>query len=153
MAEKLSLHLGPSRLLGVLLGSAHVLAAGAVWLAPLPVGCALAASGAFAAHLAWVLRRHAFRSDAGASIELELLDDCSVSVYSRAGVSRAYRIAGSSFVSPLLTVLNLRTGIGHGARTVLIASDSLDADSFRRLRVWLRWRWRDRSSIPAFPAS
>jgi toxin CptA len=143
MVERLSLHLGPSRLLAALLGSTHVLAAGALWLAPLPLAWVLAGSLALLAHLAWLVRLHAWRSDAGALIDLELLDDCSVSVRSRTGPWEPYRIAGSSFVSRPLVVLNLRSAVERRTRGVLIAADSLDADSFRRLRVWLRWRWRD----------
>ncbi len=147
MAERLSLRLGPSRLLTAMLGSTHILAGGALWLASLPLAWALACSLALSAHLAWAVRLHAWRSDAGALIDLELLDDFSVSVCSRTGPWEHYRIAGSSFVSRPLVVLNLRSGVGRQKRRVLIAADSLDADSFRRLRVWLRWRWRDGTDV------
>jgi toxin CptA len=147
MAERLSLSLGSSRLLTEILGGAHVLAAAALWLAPLPAGWALAGSLALSVHLAWVLRRHAWRNAAGALIELELLDDCSISARARAGMWEAYRVARSSFVSPLLTVLNLRPEAGGWSRPVLITADNADADSFRRLRVWLRWRCRDGAQV------
>lgn len=148
MAERLSLRLGPSRLLAAMLGSAHVAAGAALWLAPVPVVDALACSVALSVHLAWIVRRHALRTEASALIELEVVDDGSVSVCTRAGLRRAYRVAGSSFVSPLLTVLNLRSEGGRWTHPVLIPADSLDADSFRRLRVWLRWRWRDGERVP-----
>jgi toxin CptA len=147
MAERLSLRLGSSRHLTQILGSAHVLAAAALWLAPLPAGLALAGSLALSVHLVWALRRHAWRSAAGSLIELELLDDCSISARSRAGIWEAYRVAGSSFVSPLLTVLNMRPEAGGWTRPVLIMADNVDADSFRRLRVWLRWRCRDGAQV------
>ncbi len=147
MVERLSLRLGPSRLLAGLLGSTHILAAGGLWLAPLPLAWALACSLALSAHLVWLVRLHAWRSGAGALIDLELLDDCSVLVCSRTGPRERYRIAASSFVSRPLVVLNLRSGVGRRTRRVLIAADSLDAESFRRLRVWLRWRWRDGADV------
>ncbi len=150
MVERLSLRLGPSRLLAGLLGSTHILAAGALWLAPLPLAWALACSLALSAHLVWLVRLHAWRSGANALIDLELLDDCSVFVCSRTGAQERYRIAPSSFVSRPLVVLNLRSGVGrHRTRRVLIAADSLDAESFRRLCVWLRWRWRDGADVRA----
>lgn len=153
MAERLSLRLVPSRHLAKMLGGAHLLAATALWLAPLPVGWALGCSLALLVHLALAVRRHAWLDAAGSLIQLELVDDCAVSACSRGGNWERYRIAGSSFVSPPLAVLNLRSGPGHRTRAVLIASDSLDADSFRRLRVWLRWRWRDGSNAPGIAAS
>jgi len=130
-------------------GGAHLLAAAALWLAPLPAGWALACSLALLVHLAFALRRHAWLSGAGALVELEVSDDCSVSACSRTGNWERCQIAGSTFVSPALTVLNLRCRAKRERRAVLIASDSLDADSFRRLRVWLRWRWRGGSSVLA----
>jgi toxin CptA len=141
--ERLSLHLSSSRLLATMLGGAHVLAAAAVWLAAAPVVYALACSVALSLHLAWVGRRDALRTDSHAMIELDVFDDGSVSACTRAGVRRAYRVVGSSFVSPLLTVLSLRPEAGGWTRHILIAADSVDAEGFRRLRVWLRWRWRD----------
>jgi toxin CptA len=125
-----------------MLGGAHVLAGAALWLAAVPVVYALACSVALSLHLAWVGRRDALRTDAHALIELDVLEDGLVSACTRAGVRCAYRVGGSSFVSPLLTVLNLRPEGGRWTRHILIAADSVDAESFRRLRVWLRWRWR-----------
>jgi toxin CptA len=143
MAERLQLRLRPSRLLAAILGSAHAVAGAGLWLAPLPPACALAGSLALLAHLAWVLRRHALRRGAGALVELELVDDGAVFVSRRDGLRSVYRIAGSTFVSAPLVVLNLRPEAERWTRCVLIAADSVDADRFRRLRVWLAWRWRD----------
>jgi len=141
MVERLSLRLGPSRLLAAVLAGAHVVAGAALWLAPVPVTYALACSVVLSVHLVWVVRRHALRTDDRALINLDLTDDGSVSVCTRAGLLRAYRVAGSTFVSPLLTVLSLRSETAPWTRRVLIPADSVDPDSFRRLRVWLRWRW------------
>ena len=49
-------------------------------------------------------------------------------------------VLGSSFVSPLLTVLSLRMLGAGGSRSLVVTPDALGADEFRRLRVWLRWR-------------
>ena len=140
MAEHLSLRLRPSRALMWLLAGVHVLGAGALWLAPLGAVWAVAGSLALGGHFVWVLRQHAWRSAAGSIVELELREDCSVSARSRAGRWLGYEVSGTSFVSPHLTVLNLHADAPWRARSVLITPDSLDADSVRRLRVWLRWR-------------
>jgi toxin CptA len=123
-----------------LLAGSHALAAGALWLAPLGATWIVAGNLALGGHFVWVLRQHAWRSAAGSVVELELREDCSVSARSRAGRWLGYQVSGASFVSPHLTVLNLRADARWRARSVLITPDSLDADSFRRLRVWLRWR-------------
>jgi toxin CptA len=140
MAERLSLRLGASQTLTRVLSGAHILAAGALWAAPVPAVLAVAGSLVLALHLASALRRHAWRSDARALVELELREDCSAAARSRAGEWKTYRVAGSSFVSPRLTVLNLRPERGLGRNAVLITADNADPDGFRRLRVWLRWR-------------
>ena len=140
MAERLSLRLGPSRTLTGLLGGAHTVAAGALWVTPVPEAWAFAGSFLLAVHLGWVLRHHAWRSARHALVELELGEDSSAAARSREGEWKAYRVAASSFVSARLTVVNLRPERGRGRRAVLITADNVDPDGFRRLRVWLRWR-------------
>ena len=140
MAERLSLRLGPSRILTGILGGAHFLAAGALWAAPVPVILALAGSLVLAVHLGWVLRHHAWRSARHALVELELHEDCSAAARSQVGEWKTYRVAASSFVSARLTVLNLRPEHGRRLHAVLITGDNVDPEGFRRLRVWLRWR-------------
>jgi toxin CptA len=142
VAERPFLLLGPSRLLASALGGAHALAAAALWLTPLPFAWRLAGSLGLAGHLAWSLRRHAWRTAARSVVELELRDDCSILARPRAGGWVDYQLDGGSFVSPLLTVLRLRPEARRLVCSVLITPDSLDPDSFRRLRVWLRWRYR-----------
>jgi toxin CptA len=45
----------------------------------------------------------------------------------------------SSFVAAYLTVLILKTGASRWRRNLLLTPDRVDAEAFRRLRVWLRW--------------
>jgi len=44
-----------------------------------------------------------------------------------------------SLVTPFITVLNVLPQGARLARSVVILPDSLDAESFRQLRVWLKW--------------
>lgn len=46
-------------------------------------------------------------------------------------------LQGSTVVHPWLTVIRLSTGRRH---EVVVCPDAIDADDFRRLRVWLRWK-------------
>jgi len=53
---------------------------------------------------------------------------------------QAVRLAGSSVVLPGCTVLRIASEHRWLNRNLLVLPDSLPADDFRRLRVWLRWR-------------
>lgn len=48
-------------------------------------------------------------------------------------------ILDSSFVTPWLTVLHLKPAQRWLPVHVVLLPDMLDADEFRRLRVWLKW--------------
>ncbi|TXI75896.1 MAG: hypothetical protein E6Q42_08330 [Dechloromonas sp.] len=49
------------------------------------------------------------------------------------------KFGATLFVHPWLTVFRLQTTAG-AARTIVVTVDSLPAEDFRRLRVFLRWR-------------
>ena len=49
------------------------------------------------------------------------------------------KLGATLFVHPWLTVFRLQTTAG-AARTIVVTVDSLPAEDFRRLRVFLRWR-------------
>lgn len=131
------LALRPSRKLAVLLLAAHA-ATGCMllWL-PLPPwlrgGAALLLLGS-AVH---TVMRHALLRGPRAITALAFTDSEQVSIGRRDGSWQAGRILGSSTVGALLTVLNIAAS-GRTAHVVLLG-DSLPADDFRRMRIWLRW--------------
>jgi len=49
-------------------------------------------------------------------------------------------LAGSSVILPSCTVLRIASEHRWLNRNLVVLPDSLPADDFRRLRVWLRWR-------------
>lgn len=57
----------------------------------------------------------------------------------RAGHEYAGRLARSTFVTPWLTVVNVRIPHRLRMQSVVILQDSMDRENFRRLRVLLRW--------------
>ena len=148
MSGPLRLQLQPSRRLAAALYTANGVAALALWLSPLPVVLSIAAGVALAMSAASSVRRHAFRSAASSLVELELYEDCTLSARSADGRWLHYRLVGSSFVSRVLAVLNLRTESAWGRRSVLIACDGIEAEAFRRLRVWLQWRCAGMAGAP-----
>ena len=129
---KRSLSLSPSYVLAAAIVGAHLCAAGAVLLV-LPgwpgalLGCALAALGLAAAWSRALLR--SARSARGLRLEGD-----GVVVELASGESRPALPGGH--VSRFLVCLALR----NPPRRVLVSADMLDAESFRRLRVWALWR-------------
>jgi hypothetical protein len=75
----------------------------------------------------------AFRLEGGDEIVLLL----------RSGSHVPGRISPDSLVTPYLVILNVILGEQRSrVRSVLILADAMEADSFRRLRVALRWSGR-----------
>jgi toxin CptA len=135
----LRITLRPSRRLGAVLIAAH--AAAAVTLLPLDLPAwAKGIVAVLAAMSLWrVLRRHAALRSSDALTAIELLGQDLAAVETRAGQRREARILPTTYVSPLLCVLNLRVAGRLLPQHALIVADNVDADSFRRLRVLLRW--------------
>ena len=141
IAERLRLQLGPSVGVAAVLAAAHAVAGVAIWITPLPLAVALSGTGVVLVSLVSTVRRHAFRHVRGALVELDIREDCTVSARLRGEEGWGeYRIEASSFVSAVITVVNLRSESGRRRVSALIAGDTLDPERFRQLRVWLRWR-------------
>jgi hypothetical protein len=62
-----------------------------------------------------------------------------VTVQTNDGVWRGGRVLGTSYVSPRLTVINLRQAEHKLAQHVIIVPHNIDREDFRKLRVILRW--------------
>lgn len=82
-------------------------------------------------HDAWLL--------ALSSNKTLLLDGDMILLVARNGDQVTARVLADSLVTPFITVLNVLPQGTYLARSVIILPDSLDAESFRQLRVWLRW--------------
>lgn len=127
-----------SRYLAAILIAAH----GATFaaLAPLPfppwAQTALAILVLFS--LIHSLRKAAWLSAPSANVAL-MLDGDQVMLATRSGKQLTGRILRNSLVTPYLTVLNVLPQGARFARSAVILPDSLDAESFRQLRVWLKW--------------
>lgn len=133
------IELRPSRQLAVILGGAHL---GALLvLAMLPAALWLQA-GAITLLLlsaAYTIRRHAWRRGRTAVTALHFTDREQLRLRMRDGSWHAGCVFGSSTVSVLCTVINIRLADRFFPQHAIIMNDSIDAEDFRRLRVWLRW--------------
>jgi len=82
-------------------------------------------------HDAWLL--------ALSSNKTLMLDGDMILLVARNGDQVTARVLTDSLVTPFITVLNVLPQGAYLARSVIILPDSLDSESFRQLRVWLRW--------------
>ena len=126
--------------LAALLVIAHLIA-GACVFAFVPAWWTVAIlTIALCASLVFHLRRDALRLSGDAVIEVTLRDHGRCKLLTRGGAVLEGTVAGSSFVSALFTVLNVRLDGGRRLRSVVVMPDCATAEDRRRLRVWLRYR-------------
>ncbi|MBI2294643.1 MAG: hypothetical protein HYU76_01025 [Betaproteobacteria bacterium] len=140
--------IAPSVGLAIALCAAHFAAAGAVWLVSAPVWVKAPVVVAIAASLAFHLARNAALHAPDAIVALEVKDDGSLSFQTRRGEWLDCELLGSSFVSRHFTIVNLKPQGQRLARHVVLVTDNVDAQDFRRLRVWLRWAGPRSAVIP-----
>ncbi|MDH5536325.1 MAG: hypothetical protein OEZ08_12260 [Betaproteobacteria bacterium] len=138
--------LRPSRRLAWLLGLAHLAAAGAVWVLELPLWLAIPLVLSLAVHGVTQVARAALLRGVNSVMAVEAGRASGVPFRDRDGAWHEGSLLGSSYVSPVLTILNLRLAATRGLRHVVILPDAVDPDEFRRLRVWLRWSRHDGTS-------
>jgi toxin CptA len=137
-----------SRYLTAALASVHL--AAALTLIPLELGlhAKAALAVAIAASLAHCLWRYSLLKSRLSVIAIELTDRENAAVQFTDGLWREARVLGTSYVSPLLTVINLRLPAHRFARHSIVVPDNIDPDDFRRLRVILRWS-HPKQQVPA----
>ena len=141
-ASRLPLRIKASPLLAIALLLAHGAAmACAVVFLPGWSMPGLAAT-AIAASLVFHLRRDALQWSGEAVTELVLKDDAQCELTLRNGETLTGTIGGSTFVAPLLTVINVRLDGPGRRRVAILMPDSAPAQDLRRVRVWLRHRIR-----------
>lgn len=110
-----------------------VLAGMAPWLEALAIA-------ALAASLVFNVRKSALLRAADTVIGLEITSDDKLSIQTRRSGWTECEVLGSTYVISFLAILNLkRTDSGRITHAVILP-DSLDAEDFRKLRVWLRWK-------------
>ena len=134
----LSISLKPSRTLAAILIVAH--AASGILLALLPLPIWLKSVGTIIILIAaWhYVRHYALLNTRTAVRELRMLPDAKLDI--QCADWQSARLIGEQFIHPLLTIIRCR--IEHRRRpiAIVILPDMIDAESFRALRVWLKWR-------------
>jgi toxin CptA len=139
----LLIRLQPSYYLALLLSFAHAAAGLVLWPLALPLGMKVAIAILLIASLIYYLRKDALLIAHDAVVALTLTNEMSCILITRSGQSAACSLSDSTFVAPYLTVINLQPVERFFMRSVVILPDSMDAEEFRRLRIWLRWKWKN----------
>lgn len=131
---------GPSVLIAVAVSFVHLAATGVLWLVPIPVLGKAAVSTAIALSLIYFMARDATLHAQGSIVALELGERGEIACQMRNGAWLQCELLGSTYVSPRMTIVNLRPRGWTSYRRVILVPDNVDADDFRRLRTWLRWK-------------
>jgi hypothetical protein len=137
LTARLRVELGPSRWLAAAVIVAHAGATAAA-LAGLPAPAAALVAAGLAISATEHCRRALLRSPL-AIAALELDDGGAAAVAGPARDWSAARLLDAAVPAPWLAVVRLRDALGR-RRTAVVLPDALSPESFRRLRVWLRWR-------------
>ncbi len=127
-----------SAYLAAILIAAHGAALLALLSLALPLWAQIVLAMLLLVSLLFYLRRDAWLSAPSSAIAL-LLEGDRVVLTTRSGDLWPGQLLRDSLVTPLLTVINVLPHGARFARNIIILPDSLDAESFRQLRVWLKW--------------
>lgn len=138
----LHLTLKPSRRLAILLTVAHAMSLPVLWVLPQSSIYLIAPSLLLAWSCFHSLRKSALLLAHSSVTGLQFDESGVCRFQSRDGDWQEATLLPSSSVFSWLVVLNFNvTPFWKGRRAVILA-DSTDAESFRKLRVMLRWKYR-----------
>ncbi len=134
------IQVAPSVLIAIAVSAVHLAATGVLWLVPIPVVGKTVLTFAIAVSLVYFMARDAALHAAHSIVALELRAGGEIACQTRRGEWFDCELLGSSYVSPHMTVVNLRPRGWWLTRRVILVPDNVDARDFRRLRMWLRWK-------------
>lgn len=134
------IQVSPSVLIAIAVSLVHLAATGVLWLVPIPVLGKAVLTFAIAISLVFFMARDAALHAAHSIVALELGEKGEIACQTRRGEWLDCELLGSSYVSPQMTVVNLRPRGWWRARKVILVPDNVDPRDFRRLRMWLRWK-------------
>lgn len=136
----LKITLRPSWLLAGILTLAHAAAIAVVLLVGIPLWIKIIATAVLIAQWLIVVRQRALLRGPNVALAIEITSDHEINLRTRASGWREYDVLGYTYVTPYLTILNLRQSGDRTTSHVALLPDSLEAEDFRKLRVWLRWK-------------
>lgn len=137
--KPLALALRPSRWLAGVMITVGVSCSLITLLLPISIALKLPMLAAIVGAVGHAVWRHALRRGAAAIAGLEVNAKGDLFCYAGLAGWQPAQVLDTSYVTPWLTVLNLRVEGKRLPRHVVLLPDACDAEALRRLRVWLKW--------------
>jgi len=131
--------LRPSRYLAVLFFILCFASLVSLWSLPLPAMVFFAAALLVLVWSGYCLLLYAILRTEDACVAFRLEEGAGIVLLLRNGSHLMGSLSSDSLVTSRLVILNVEVHEQGGRRSVLIFPDAMGADSFRRLRVALRW--------------
>jgi toxin CptA len=131
--------LRPSRSLVLLFFILCLSALASLWALPLPSLVLLALILVTLCWCGYCLLFDASLRMGDSCVAFRLEDGEVIVLVLRNGSHLMCRLSGDSLVTPYIVILNVVLNEQRGGRSVLILPDAMGAESFRRLRIALRW--------------
>ncbi len=137
--KPIHLNLKPSPLLAWLIGLANAICCLIVLFLPIHIGFKLLVVPVLVAMAIYSIRRYAMLALDKSINRMSLTHESKLQLISRNGARQEAKVLESTFVAAYLTVLNAED-METGKRIhIILMPDNVEPDSFRQLRVWLRW--------------
>ena len=131
--------IGASRILAAILITMHAAAIVAMSVLPIPLWLRVTGGALLLASAALMVRRYAFLKGSQACSRLRISKDGECKVELTADRVATGRLQSGWLASPLLVVARVRCNGERLARKIVLLPDSTDADTLRRLRIFLRF--------------
>lgn len=144
MNDSLNVRLKPSFLLTMILILSHLLSFCLLFILELPITIKFAITFLIVVSCIYYVRKNALLLAKDSIINLEFYENKRCKAITRTERSLDCVITADSFVTPILTVVILKLdkpSFFGSFYSVVLLPDSIEKDAFRKLRVWLRWRY------------
>jgi toxin CptA len=139
MGMQLNYKLRPSRFLALLFSLLCALSLVSIWALPLPAAGLLALMLVVLCWTGYFLLRDASLRMGHSCVAFRLEGQEEIVLVLRSGTHLSGRVSVDSLVTPFLVILNVALKERRGRRSLLVMPDTMGAESFRRLRVALKW--------------
>ncbi|MDX8398650.1 MAG: protein YgfX [Gallionellaceae bacterium] len=138
MQRHFNLH--PSRQLFICIVFFHTLLIGVLLFIPFSSSVLVSLCVVLLCSMTYYVLRDAGLKLESACVALRVEGDDGVVLINRKGLESLGQLLSSSVVTPHLLVLNVKLSGERRRRNVIVMPDSMDAQSFRHLRVALKWQ-------------
>jgi toxin CptA len=140
LTSSLKIALTPSKILFFGICAAHAAAAYVVIFLQIPTFLENSAISVLAVSMVFYVWRFALLRSTQSIVAVELDGEGNCACQTPNGKWHVGKLLVSSFVSPGLTILNLRLREARNTRNVVIVTDNIKAEDYRQLRIWLHWK-------------